>query len=77
MENRLSRRELYDLVWSKPMREKQARIQGLLQEAKNWRRAADIREYVNAVRATASMGNMELQASDIENWATWPCFRRT
>jgi hypothetical protein len=43
------------------------RVQRLLSEADNWRRAADLRALVEAVRATRSPGNVE----DTEKLAQW------
>ncbi len=46
--------------------EEKARRDELLTEAKNWRSARLIREYVEARRASEAT-----QASEFENWARW------
>lgn len=50
---------------------KQAAIRNLLLQVRNWRRAAEIRAYVDAVRATTARGRSGEVTLDVEGWATW------
>lgn len=51
-------------------RKERASVRGLFQEANNLRRAREIREYVDAVRAAARDG-LSLDGQRLEGWSTW------
>lgn len=52
-------------------REARERIRQLLQEANNWRRARDIRDYVATVQATAAGMASVRDANKISAWVSW------
>ncbi len=48
----------------------QERVEHLLNEAENWRRAADLRAFVESVRV-ASQASTSFAADTLERWAAW------
>lgn len=46
------------------------RVEHLLKEAENWRRAADLRSFVEIVRKE-SQANASLAVETLERWSTW------
>ncbi|TAJ42540.1 MAG: hypothetical protein EPO55_01480 [Reyranella sp.] len=52
-------------------REARERIQHLLQEANNWRRARDLRDYVATVQVAAAGMASEGDANKISAWVSW------
>jgi hypothetical protein len=62
-------RELDWLAAEEKRRAEQKRLESLLSYIDNWKRAQEIREFVNAIRASASKDVGRLAA--IEEWAMW------
>lgn len=51
--------------------EERARVQGLFEEANNWCRAKEIREYVAAVKTANPAGLVPWDCKKLEDWSRW------
>ncbi len=47
------------------------RLKGLLQQVERWRRATDLRAYVEAVRKATKAGRSEVDQARLDEWASW------
>jgi hypothetical protein len=52
-------------------RQERTRVQGLFQEANNWRRAREIREYVTAVEKAGARSSTSLDRRRLDDWSRW------
>ncbi len=52
-------------------RAKAERVKSLLQHVAQWRQAADIRAYVEAVRDVAESKDRMIEQGKIEQWISW------
>jgi hypothetical protein len=52
-------------------RREQERIKQLFEQAASWRRAADVRAYVGAVRQAINAGRLRVAPAVLDTWALW------
>ncbi len=56
-------------------RQEEERRAHLLRSLQAWRQAADIRTYVDALRAAAATGQFKIDPTHLEQWASWALAR--
>lgn len=70
-ERRRRERELQCLERERVERAETQRVETLFQHVARWRQAADLRAYVKAVRAAAARRSLQIDATRLEQWASW------
>jgi hypothetical protein len=52
-------------------RKETERYQGLLQRVARWLQAANVRAYIDAVRAAAETGRAQIDPEHLQTWSSW------
>lgn len=70
-ERRMRTEQMERLRHEGAQRQEARRIDALLERVEQWRRAANLRAYVEAVRSAARSGLRPSNPARLEEWATW------